>query len=36
VQFSGTNTSVTSTGFGVITGQANPPRHTRLGLKLLF
>jgi hypothetical protein len=36
VQFSGPNTTVTSTTFGVITGQANSPRQTQLGLKLLF
>jgi hypothetical protein len=36
VQFSGPNTSVTSTSFGVITTQANSPRQTQAGLKILF
>jgi hypothetical protein len=36
VQFSGPNTSVTSTSFGVITGQANAPRQLQFGLKLLW
>jgi hypothetical protein len=36
VQFSGPNTSVTSTSFGVITGQANGPRQLQLGLKVLW
>ena len=36
VQFSGANTSVTSTSFGVITGQANAPRQLQLGLKVLW
>ena len=36
VQFSGPNTSVTSTSFGVITGQANGPRQLQFGLKLLW
>jgi hypothetical protein len=35
-QFSGPNTSVTSTSFGVITSQSNSPRQTQLGLKILF
>jgi hypothetical protein len=35
-QFSGPNTSVTSTSFGVITTQANSPRQTQAGLKILF
>jgi hypothetical protein len=34
--FSGPNTSVTSTTFGVITGQANSPRQNQFALKLLF
>ena len=36
VQFSGPNTSVTSTSFGVITGQANAPRQLQFGLKVLW
>jgi hypothetical protein len=36
VQFSGPNTSVTSTSFGVITSQANAPRQLQFGLKLLW
>ena len=36
VQFSGPNTSVTSTSFGVITSQANGPRQLQFGLKLLW
>ena len=36
VQFSAPNTSVTSSSFGVITGQANAPRQVQLGLKLLW
>jgi hypothetical protein len=36
VQFSAPNTSVTSTSFGVITGQANAPRQLQLGFKLLW
>jgi hypothetical protein len=36
VQFSGPNTSVVSTSFGVITGQANAPRQLQFGLKLLW
>jgi hypothetical protein len=36
VQFSAPNTSVTSTSFGVISGQANAPRQMQLGLKLLW
>jgi hypothetical protein len=35
-RFSGPNTSVTSSSFGVITSQANAPRQVQLGLKLLF
>ena len=35
-QFSGPNTSVTSSSFGVITSQANSPRQTQLALKLIF
>ena len=36
VQFSGPNTSVTSTSFGVVTTQSNTPRQTQAGLKVLF
>jgi hypothetical protein len=36
VQFSAPNTSVTSSSFGVITGQANAPRQLQLGFKLLW
>ena len=36
VQFSGPNTSVTSANFGVISSQANTPRETQFGLKILF
>jgi Carboxypeptidase regulatory-like domain/TonB dependent receptor len=36
VQFSGPNTSVTSTSFGVISGQANAPRQLQFGLKALW
>jgi hypothetical protein len=36
VQFSGPNTSVTSTSFGVISSQANSPRQLQFGLKILF
>jgi hypothetical protein len=36
VQFSSPNTSVVSTSFGVITGQANAPRQLQFGLKLLW
>jgi hypothetical protein len=36
VQFSGPNTSVTSSSFGVISGQANAPRQIQFGLKLLW
>jgi hypothetical protein len=36
VQFSAPNTSVTSTSFGVISGQANVPRQLQFGLKLLW
>ena len=36
VQFSAPNTSVTSTSFGVITGQANAPRQLQFGFKLLW
>jgi hypothetical protein len=35
-RFGGPNTSVTSSSFGVITGQANAPRQIQFGLKLLF
>jgi hypothetical protein len=35
-QFSGPNTSVTSSLFGVITSQANSPRQNQLALKILF
>jgi hypothetical protein len=36
VQFSGPNTSVTSSSVGVISGQANAPRQLQFGLKLLW
>ena len=36
VQFSAPNTNVTSSSFGVITGQANAPRQMQFGLKLLW
>jgi hypothetical protein len=36
VQFSGPNTSVTSSSFGLISGQANAPRQLQFGLKLLW
>ena len=36
VQFSAPNTSVTSSSFGVISGQANAPRQMQFGLKLLW
>jgi hypothetical protein len=36
VQFSGPNTSVTSSSFGVISGQANAPRQLQFGFKLLW
>jgi hypothetical protein len=36
VQFSAPNTSVTSSSFGVITGQANAPRQLQFGLKMLW
>jgi hypothetical protein len=36
VQFSGPNTSVTSSSFGVISGQANAPRQLQFGLKFLW
>ena len=36
VQFSGPNTSVTSSTFGVISGQANAPRQLQFGFKLLW
>jgi hypothetical protein len=36
VQFSGPNTNVTSSSFGVISGQANAPRQVQFGLKLLW
>jgi len=35
-RFSGPNTSVTSSSFGVITAQANAPRQVQFGLKVLF
>ncbi len=35
-RFSGPNNSVTSSSFGVISGQANAPRQIQFGLKLLF
>lgn len=36
VLFSGPNTSVTSTNFGVISSQGNSPRQLQFGLKILF
>jgi hypothetical protein len=36
VQFSAPNTSVTSSSFGLITGQANAPRQLQFGLKVLW
>jgi Carboxypeptidase regulatory-like domain len=36
VQFSGPNTGVTSTSFGVISGQANAPRQLQFGFKMLW
>jgi hypothetical protein len=36
VQFSGPGTQADSTGFGVITTQANNPRELQLALKVLF
>jgi hypothetical protein len=36
VQFSAPNTSVTSSSFGVITGQANAPRQLQFGFKVLW
>jgi len=35
-RFGGPNTSVTSSSFGVISSQANAPRQTQVGLKLLW
>ncbi len=35
-RFGGPNTSVTSSSFGVISGQANAPRQIQFGLKLLW
>ncbi|MBI5282944.1 MAG: TonB-dependent receptor [Candidatus Solibacter usitatus] len=35
-RFSGPNTSVTSSSFGVISSQANAPRQIQFGLKVLF
>ena len=35
-RFSGPNTSVTSSSFGVVTSQANSPRQIQFGLKLLW
>ncbi len=35
-RFSGPNTSVTSSSFGVITGQSNAPRQIQFGLKVLW
>jgi len=35
-RFSGPNTSVTSSSFGVISSQANAPRQVQFGLKVLF
>jgi hypothetical protein len=36
VQFSAPNSSVTSSSFGVVTGQANAPRQLQFGFKLLW
>jgi hypothetical protein len=36
VQFSGPNTTVTNTSFGVISSQANSPRQIQFGLKIIF
>ena len=36
VQFSGPNTSVTSSSFGRVSAQANAPRQVQFGLKLLW
>jgi hypothetical protein len=36
VQFSGPNTSVTSSSFGVISSQANAPRQMQFGVKVLW
>ena len=36
VRFSGPNTSVTSSAFGVINSQANSPRQVQMGLKVLW
>jgi hypothetical protein len=36
VQFSAPNTSVTSSSFGVISGQANAPKQLQFGLKVLW
>jgi hypothetical protein len=35
-RFGAPNTSVTSSSFGIISSQANAPRQTQLGLKLLW
>ncbi len=35
-RFSGPNTSVTSSSYGVVTSQSNAPRQIQFGLKLLF
>jgi hypothetical protein len=35
-RFGGPNTTVTSSSFGIITGQANSPRQTQFGLKFLW
>jgi len=35
-RFSGPNTSVTSSSFGVVSSQANAPRQIQFGLKVLF
>lgn len=35
-RFSGSNTSVTSSSFGIVSGQANAPRQVQFGLKLLW
>jgi len=36
VQFSGPNTSVTSSSFGLVAAQANAPRQVQFGLKILW
>ena len=36
VQFSTPNTNLSSSSFGLVTGQANAPRNVQLALKFLF